>query len=128
MQCLFEATVACAAAVEVNTRVQALVEDLEGRCVGVVARSAGRERAFRARRGIVLAGGGFVANPELVALHAPQIARCQAKNGIESDDGFVMRMVQAAGAVIGAVMKAMGGKADAARVRELVLERAGVVT
>lgn len=97
MQCLIEATVACAAAVEVNTRVQALVEDLEGRCVGVVARSAGRERAFRARRGIVLAGGGFVANPELVALHAPQIARCQAKNGIESDDGFVMRMGQAAG-------------------------------
>lgn len=33
--------------------------------------------------------------------------------------------VQAAGAVIGAVMKAMQGKADAARVRELVLERAG---
>jgi len=32
--------------------------------------------------------------------------------------------VQAAGAVIGAVMKAMAGKADAARVRELVLERA----
>ena len=33
--------------------------------------------------------------------------------------------VQAAGAVIGAVMKAMHGQADAARVRELVLERAG---
>ncbi len=33
--------------------------------------------------------------------------------------------VQAAGAVIGAVMKAMGGTADAGRVRELVLERAG---
>jgi aspartyl-tRNA(Asn)/glutamyl-tRNA(Gln) amidotransferase subunit B len=33
--------------------------------------------------------------------------------------------VQAAGAVIGAVMKALGGTADAARVRELVLERAG---
>lgn len=33
--------------------------------------------------------------------------------------------VQAAGAVIGAVMKAMKGQADAARVRELVLERAG---
>ena len=30
--------------------------------------------------------------------------------------------VQAAGAVIGAVMKSMGGKADAARVRELMLE------
>jgi aspartyl-tRNA(Asn)/glutamyl-tRNA(Gln) amidotransferase subunit B len=34
--------------------------------------------------------------------------------------------VQAAGAVIGAVMKAMAGTADAARVRELVLERAGI--
>jgi aspartyl-tRNA(Asn)/glutamyl-tRNA(Gln) amidotransferase subunit B len=33
--------------------------------------------------------------------------------------------VQAAGAVIGAVMKAMGGQVDAARVRELILERAG---
>lgn len=32
--------------------------------------------------------------------------------------------VQAAGAVIGAVMKAMRGQADAARVRELVIERA----
>lgn len=31
---------------------------------------------------------------------------------------------EAAGAVIGAVMKAMGGKADAARVRELVIQRA----
>ena len=32
--------------------------------------------------------------------------------------------VQAAGAIIGAVMKAMRGQADAARVRELILERA----
>lgn len=35
--------------------------------------------------------------------------------------------VQAAGAVIGAVMKSMQGKADAARVRELVLERAAAL-
>ena len=32
--------------------------------------------------------------------------------------------MQAAGAVIGAVMKAMKGQADAARVRELLVERA----
>ena len=31
---------------------------------------------------------------------------------------------QAAGAIIGAVMKEMRGQADAARVRELILERA----
>jgi aspartyl-tRNA(Asn)/glutamyl-tRNA(Gln) amidotransferase subunit B len=33
--------------------------------------------------------------------------------------------MQAAGAIIGAVMKAMRGRAGAARVRELILERAG---
>ena len=33
--------------------------------------------------------------------------------------------MQAAGAIIGAVMKAMKGQADAARVRELIIERAG---
>jgi aspartyl-tRNA(Asn)/glutamyl-tRNA(Gln) amidotransferase subunit B len=33
--------------------------------------------------------------------------------------------VQAAGAIVGAVMKATSGKADAARVRELILERVG---
>jgi aspartyl-tRNA(Asn)/glutamyl-tRNA(Gln) amidotransferase subunit B len=33
--------------------------------------------------------------------------------------------VQAAGAIVGAVMRATGGRADAARVRELVLERVG---
>src|SRR3954454_1640449 len=33
--------------------------------------------------------------------------------------------VQAAGAIVGAVMRATGGKADAKRVRELIMERAG---
>lgn len=39
-------------------------------------------------------------------------------------DKIASGKVEAAGAVIGAVMKAMGGKADAARVRELVIQRA----
>ena len=34
--------------------------------------------------------------------------------------------VQAAGAVVGQVMKATRGQADAARVRELILEKLGV--
>lgn len=72
-------------------------------------------------------------------------AEIVAKRGLEvvSDDGALLEAidkalaeqpdvlekiregkVQAAGAVIGAVMKAMAGSADAARVRELVIERA----
>jgi len=46
---------------------------------------------------------------------------------IAADPAAVARIrdgkVQAAGALIGAVMKQMSGKADAARIRELVLER-----
>jgi aspartyl-tRNA(Asn)/glutamyl-tRNA(Gln) amidotransferase subunit B len=34
--------------------------------------------------------------------------------------------VAAAGAIVGAVMKATGGQADAGRVREIILRRAGV--
>ncbi len=64
--------------------------------------------------------------------------------GIVSDDGALIEAIdqalaeqpdvlekirdgklQAAGAIIGPVMKAMGGRADAARVRELILQRAG---
>jgi aspartyl-tRNA(Asn)/glutamyl-tRNA(Gln) amidotransferase subunit B len=80
----------------------------------------------------VLAGEG---NPEEII----------AKRGLEvvSDDGALLAAIdkvlaeqpdvlekiregklQAAGAVIGAVMKAMAGSADAARVRELVIQRA----
>ena len=40
------------------------------------------------------------------------------------DAGDSTRAGFVAGAVIGAVMKAMKGQADAARVRELILERA----
>src|SRR5690606_29154986 len=36
--------------------------------------------------------------------------------------------VQAAGAIVGAVMKATRGQADAARVRELIMERVGACT
>lgn len=97
MQCLVAATERSGAHIEANTRALALVEDTSGRSIGLVARTAGDERTFRAKRGIVLAGGGFVLNPELVALHAPQIGRCKAKNGQAADDGHVMRMGQAAG-------------------------------
>ncbi len=48
---------------------------------------------------------------------------------IEANPGIAQKIrdgkVQAAGALIGAVMKAMAGQADAARVRELILEKLG---
>ena len=49
-------------------------------------------------------------------------------DALAADPGVLEKIregkVQAAGAIIGAVMKAMKGQADAARVRELIIERA----
>ncbi len=82
---------------------------------------------------------------ELDAMTLPGLHEIVAARGLEivSDDGALMAAidealaadpdvlekiregkVQAAGAIIGAVMKAMKGQADAARVRELIIERA----
>lgn len=58
--------------VEVDTRALTLVRDGE-RVVGVVARHAGEQRAFRARRGVVLCCGGFIMNREMVAKYAPRL-------------------------------------------------------
>jgi aspartyl-tRNA(Asn)/glutamyl-tRNA(Gln) amidotransferase subunit B len=72
-------------------------------------------------RGIVEAQGLAVVSDDGALIAAIDEALSAQPDVLEKiKDG----KVQAAGAVIGAVMKAMQGKADAARVRELVLERA----
>lgn len=56
-----------------DTRACALICDDAGRVVGVVAQHFGREVAFGARRGVILCGGGFVMNPEMLRCHAPEL-------------------------------------------------------
>ena len=60
-------------------------------------RSAGREEALRARRGVVLCTGGFINDEEMLRLHAPLLARCKFRVGAEGDDGSGIRMGIAAG-------------------------------
>lgn len=69
----------------------------------------------------VIAGEGSPASEEGALIASVDAALAQQPDVLEK---IRAGKVQAADAVIGAVMKAMGGKADAARVRELVLERA----
>ncbi len=54
-------------------------------------RTAGREVEIRARRGVVLATGGFAFSPELLASHAPQYAGCMPI-GSAGDDGVALRL------------------------------------
>jgi succinate dehydrogenase/fumarate reductase flavoprotein subunit len=51
-----------------ETTLQALIEDAAGRTTGVRAVSSGKEQVHRAEA-VVLASGGFAANPDLVGRH-----------------------------------------------------------
>ncbi|MGH0028857.1 MAG: FAD-dependent oxidoreductase [Myxococcota bacterium] len=97
MQCLLGALARHPVRSLVDACVETLVQDDDGRVVGCVARCAGEERTLRARRGLVLAAGGFVSNEAMLALHAPALLRCNVRNGVAGDDGRGIRMGQGAG-------------------------------
>ncbi|HEX2483933.1 MAG TPA: FAD-dependent oxidoreductase [Myxococcota bacterium] len=97
MQKLLAAVGGSGATVQVDTRVLALVVDDGGAVLGAIARSGGRERAIRARGGVVLATGGFINDARMLALHAPHLARCRYRVGAEGDDGGGIRLGLAAG-------------------------------
>jgi 3-oxo-5alpha-steroid 4-dehydrogenase len=80
-----------------DARCQTLVVDPSGAVVGAVARLDGRERAVRARRGVVLTAGGFINNRAMVETYAPQLLRCRFRVGAEGDDGSGIRMGMGAG-------------------------------
>lgn len=81
-----------------DVRVQRLVVDEGGAVVGVQARQYGETRTIRARRGVVLAAGGFAFNDEMLARHAPAGLRTTHRIGTEGDDGAAITMAAALGA------------------------------
>lgn len=98
MQKLVAATERSGARMVCDARTEALVVADDGRVTGVVVRHEGCERFVRARRGVVLTGGGFVKNEDMVARHQPRIAACSFKLGVDGDDGRAIRMAMGAGA------------------------------
>ncbi|MGH0034277.1 MAG: FAD-dependent oxidoreductase [Myxococcota bacterium] len=97
MRALLEASERAGAEVLADCLVETLVQDDAGRVVGVVARVDGEELCIRARGGVVLCAGGFINNREMVARHAPWLARVRMRMGVDGDDGRGIRMGQAAG-------------------------------
>lgn len=80
-----------------DARAQTLITAEDGAVVGAVVRSAGEEFCVRARKGVVLAAGGFVMNRAMRALHAPELNRCKVRSATEGDDGAGIRMGQGVG-------------------------------
>jgi len=100
MAALAQAAEAAGARVALDTRVTALVRDSGGRVVGVRTRHGGAVRHVGARRGVVLAAGGFAMNREMVEEWAPQIADPVVPVGGPGDDGSAIALGRAAGGAL----------------------------
>ena len=72
----------------------------DGRVVGAVVAHQGRELRVRARRGVVLAGGGFSASPEWRGRYLPSPTP-QHTRAAEGATGATLRLAQAVGGALG---------------------------
>ena len=100
MQCMLRAVERRPLRAEYDVRASALLRDPGGRIAGVAGRRAGRDCAFRARRGVVLAAGGFALNEDMVRRHVPQLLRVRDYSATEGDDGSGIRLGHAAGGML----------------------------
>lgn len=96
MERLTAAVEGSGATVSANTRADALLVDGDGRVAGVVARRFGEDVGFRARRGVVLATGGFADDAAMVADHVPALVGHRAVSA-GRDDGTGIRLGLSAG-------------------------------
>jgi 3-oxo-5alpha-steroid 4-dehydrogenase len=108
-----------------NARACRLVID-GGRVAGAEMVSFGEHSFVKARRGVVLAAGGFAANDAMLALHSPRLLG-NFLVGTGGDDGMAIKMGQAAGAAVRHMEAAQTAfPADPALLyRSLLLDRHG---
>ena len=75
-----------------------LIRDKQGRVTGAVIEQRGKSLRIRARKGVVLAAGGFDKNPEMRAQYAPNYPSAQFSGGTSGNTGDSIRAGQALGA------------------------------
>ena len=86
-----------------DTRARALIVDDEGRVVGLRATHFAETVHYRARRGVVLATGGFVDNEQMLIDHAPALlGHGKVSDGLDDGSGIEMA------AALGAATRRMG--------------------
>lgn len=99
MERLGAALTATGAEVRFDLFAEALVVD-DDRVVGMRFRDGGRSFTVRAGGGVILAMGGFLFNPAMVAEHVPEAARCSYPLGTDADDGRGIRLATGVGAAV----------------------------
>ena len=81
-----------------NMKAEELIKDKDGRVVGVKATMDGSEYTFNAKGGVVLATGGFGANPEMVKKYNPKIDERFKTTDAPGSTGEALYMAERAGA------------------------------
>ena len=81
-----------------NMKAEELVKDKDGRVVGVKATMDGNTYTFNAKGGVVLATGGFGANPEMVKKYNPKIDERFKTTDAPGATGEALYMAERAGA------------------------------
>ncbi len=82
--------------VRCDARVLSLIADAGGRVTGLVVRIDGTPQYIRARKGVILATGGFCMNQDMLRRYVPQTLRLSEPIG-ENDNGSGILMGMGAG-------------------------------
>ncbi len=89
---MIETLSALGGTIQNESRVLTLIQDENGRVVGVLAQIDGAPVAIRARKGVVLTTGGFIMNRAMLEQFAPDLAKCNYPIGSDGCDGSGIRM------------------------------------
>jgi 3-oxo-5alpha-steroid 4-dehydrogenase len=94
MRCLVDAVEKTDSRVMVDARADRLIVDSDGAVTGVAVRHDNTTRHVRARRGVVLATGGFAYNEAMLRAHCPEVMRPDPawRIGTDADDGRGIRL------------------------------------
>lgn len=85
-----------------NTKLVRIIREdfCSGRTLGIEASNKGKTIFIRATKGVVLAAGGFAANPKLRAIHDPRMLTLTTTNNSSCSTGEVMLAANEAGAYL----------------------------
>lgn len=98
MQCLEQVAEREGVKVLLEVSCERLIQADDGSVTGLMVQQGGKTRYVRARKGVVLACGGFIRNREMVKLHAPEVFDVSSPHGSMGDLGMGILMGMGAGA------------------------------
>ena len=98
MESLLPRTRALGVITKTSTEGRQLIVESDGQVAGMLLSAGDQTLAVRARRGVVLACGGFIHNREMLRQYAPELYNCSVPWGNAGDQGRGIAMGVAAGA------------------------------